>query len=176
MAKKQSGQGDLTPALPKKWPLPLQALVKSLFIAAYIAVVFLVIYRFSSKLAMASLAASAFIAFGFPNAESSRPKFLLGGYACGIISGFIAVGIYCLLPGPMHADLYAQIIFSAVAVFLAAFLMLSLKLQHPPAAALTVAVVLEKNPFLMGFGAFICVACLVAVETLIHKKLRKYLD
>lgn len=63
---------------PKKLSRAVQALLQSLFVAAYVLVVFLVVYRFGSKLAMASLAASAFIAFGLPAAESGRPRYLIG--------------------------------------------------------------------------------------------------
>lgn len=146
---------------PKKYPRLVQALLQSLFIAAYVLVAFLVVYRFGSKLAMASIAASAFIAFGFPAAESGRPRYLVGGYVCAVVSGLACATLFSGLPGALHTDIYFQILFSAVAVFLTAFLMQVFKLQHPPSCALAVSLVLEPNPWLMGL---IVMGCIIALS------------
>jgi len=93
---------------------------------------------------IASLGASAFVAFTMPHHELSSARHLVGGYLVGIAVG--STCWLCLLAVP--ADLgpvwrhvfYAAM--SALAVGLAMFLMVISGTEHPPAASLALGLVL----------------------------------
>lgn len=114
-----------------------------------------------------SLAASAFIAFAFPLAESSRPRYLVGGYVCGIAAGLLGSLIYNLeLEITLHPH-SLLIISCAVAAFVATLLMVFFGMQHPPAAALAVSIVFDKQPLYTSLIAFVCIVVLVLIKWLV---------
>ncbi|MGI6153509.1 MAG: HPP family protein [Christensenellaceae bacterium] len=121
---------------------------------------FLIIQLFSNGLLITSLGASAFIAFGFPKAESSRLRHLLGGYACGSICGVVfgLLMVYvCSING--IADMFPyMIVFSVLAVFLTSFLMMAFDMQHPPAAALSISLVIDGTPIVTALIAMVAIA------------------
>ncbi len=87
---------------------------------------------------VAAVGASSFIAFTMPQVESSRPRYLIGGYIIGILIGclfhFLAEGFVWLTlplePTQLH------ILFGALATGVAIFLMVITNTEHPPAAGL----------------------------------------
>lgn len=164
------------PQTPKKFHPVVQALLQSLFIGGYVLLVFLAVYRFNSKIAIASLAASAFIAFGFPNAESGRPKYLIGGYASAVVSGLFCSFIFHSLPGELHTNIYYQIAFSALAVLATSFVMICLKLQHPPSCALAVSLVLDPSPWAMGLIVMVCIILLAVIKVVVNRWLSRRCD
>lgn len=160
---------------PKLWPRWLRCVVQSLLVAVFMLVAFAAVYRFHSRLCVASLAASAVIAFGFPNAQSARVRFLLGGYACGITAGLAAwFGLWRLMPEGSAVQPVWQILFSVLGVTLVALAMFGLNLQHPPAAALALGIVVEQNPLWMVASAFGCVVVLCGMRWLVMRALGKY--
>ncbi len=60
----------------------------------------------------------------------------------------------------------------ALAVFLSMLIMTVLNFEHPPSAALAVAVTLAENPLAMGLAAFILVAALVLIKEFLKNRLR----
>ncbi len=155
---------------PKLW----HALAQSGLVAAFVLLTFFAIYQFHARLAVASLAASAFIAFGFPLAESSHPRYLFGGSACGVVCGTLCcLARHALLPARLLEDKPVTILFCVAAVFLTAFLMLMLRLQHPPATALAISMVLEPQPLIMGLLILACVALLCGLRILLGRWLEK---
>jgi len=109
------------------------------------AAVFLVLLMLdiaSNAAIIASLGASAFIAFTMPHAHVSAPRFLIGGYLAGIGSGWICyrlMALNTLVPGA-----YETIIFSALAVGLSIFVMVITDTEHPPASGLALGLVLNQ--------------------------------
>jgi len=95
---------------------------------------------------IASLGASSFIAFAMPHTNASRPRYLVGGYVCGTVSGVAmhalaeAVGDPVLGPWTIRGD----VLFGAASVGLAIFLMVITDTEHPPAAGLALGVVLAE--------------------------------
>lgn len=110
----------------------------------------------SRILIIASLGSSAFTAFAAPKKDSSRPRFLIGGYIAGCLSG-ICMNFFNKLDLPLIPEHYAHIIPCALAVGLAMFLMVILKYQHPPAAALAMGLTLEDNVFMATMLSIIVV-------------------
>jgi len=122
---------------------------------------------------IAALGSSAFQVFTRPRAYSSRPRTLLGGYLVGISVGTIFYGATLLtaflsLPVPQVVVL---VIFSAMAVGGAIFLMVITNTEHSPAAGLALGLVLNQwdHKTLM----FIIVA--VVVMVLLRKVLQPYM-
>ena len=94
---------------------------------------------------IAALGASTFIAFALPRSLHSDPRHMIGGYVVGTAAGGLL--------GTANASLgYADaagghsmmIVFGALAIALAMFLMVITKTEHPPAAALALGLVLNE--------------------------------
>lgn len=93
---------------------------------------------------IATLGSSAFIVFAMPTYYTARARPLIGGYAIGTIVG---VGCYnlCKLPLILNIPISistSYVIFSALSVGLAIFLMVVTDTEHPPAAGMALSLVL----------------------------------
>lgn len=154
-----------------KWVLNT---IQCLLVAVYLLVAVFAVHGLLSKLAVASLAASAFIAFGFPAAESARAKYLLGGYGCAVGSGVVCGYARQWLLGSQAGDPRVLIGFGVLAVFFTSLLMIFLNLQHPPSCALTVGIVLEPQPLVMGLAMLGCMAVLCLMRWAVMRVYLKY--
>jgi CBS-domain-containing membrane protein len=99
---------------------------------------------------IAALGASSFIAFTMPAYDISKPRFLIGGYLVGI-----SVGCFChlLSLSPWMASIFvslriSSIVWGALSVGMAIFLMVITDTEHPPAASVTLGLVLNKWDYL----------------------------
>jgi len=137
-----------------------RSLVKASMVSAVVFVCFLLMLFTMNGLLVTCLAASAFIAFAFPYADSARAKFLLGGYAIGVAMGLLGHIAYTGIQVDAAYDMALLIACCVASVFAASFLMLFLEMQHPPAAALAVAIVVDDSPYL---GAVVALACILMV-------------
>lgn len=93
---------------------------------------------------IASLGASAFIAFAVPRSLHSDPRHLIGGYSVGIAAGVIMASLDSLVGAVGAWDHAVMIIFGALAISLAMFVMVVTRSEHPPAAALALGLVLNE--------------------------------
>lgn len=158
------------------WPPLVQALVQSLMMGLFVLIAFWLFLGIQTEIAVASLGASAFIAFYFPNAEASRPRNLLGGYACGLLCGLLCHWLlHLLLPGAFDQNLWLVIAFCALSVFLTGLSMSLLVFPHPPSAALAIAVVVHPNPLYTAFLVYGMLLLLVGLRSLVHRTLGRYL-
>lgn len=112
-----------------------------------ILVVLLVLDTVTQTVLISALGASTFICFTMPHVKSSGPRYLIGGYIIGTITG----GFISLAAGTIDINTItietSQIIFGAIATGLAIFCMVITDTEHPPAAALALGYVLnEWNP------------------------------
>ena len=112
---------------------------------ATILLVLLLLDSVKQTVLIASLGASAFIAFAAPRSYASRPRALIGGYCVGTLLGcglsFVAVAMAARSGLPLHT---LQIVGGAVASGLAFFAMVVSDTEHPPAAALAIGFVLNE--------------------------------
>jgi len=114
--------------------------------------VFIVLIILSAKenaAIIGAIGASSFIAFTIPKAQVSRSKFLIGGYVVGIISGWVCYNLSLLqifVNQPLISA-HLPIIFSAIAIGLAIFLMVITNNEHPPAAGIALGLVLNGCTF-----------------------------
>lgn len=114
--------------------------------ACAVCVVLLILNTMSDTVIVAALGASSFVVFTMPGVQASRPRFLIGGYIVGTLVGCLCHRVATL---PFFTQLLldhgcVRVIFGAVAVGLAMFLMVITDTEHPPAAGLALGFVLNE--------------------------------
>jgi len=118
--------------------------------ALAVAVILLILSEIRQAVIVASLGASSFIAFTMPHTNASRPRYLVGGYVCGIASGVAMQALGHFVGRTAGAAAWEQwpihgaVLFGAAAVGLAIFLMVITNTEHPPAGGLALGVVLAE--------------------------------
>ena len=122
---------------------------------------------------IAALGASAFVVFAIPNSYSSDPRRLIGGYFVGIIVGVICYFISTNFP---NSNFFTNtemslIIFGAIAVGIAIFVMAVTNTEHPPAAGIALGLVINRWDWMTIIFVIIAIIWL----TSIRKILRPYL-
>lgn len=95
---------------------------------------------------IASLASSAFVVFTMPKTYSSHPRRLIGGYIIGLTVGII---FYIISNSFDSTSLFSNeritnIIFGALSVGVAIFLMALTNTEHAPAAGVTLGLLLNE--------------------------------
>jgi len=132
-------------------------LFQSLLATFTILLILLFLDVLSHTAIIATLGSTAFLVFTRPRAYAARLRPLLGGYLIGI-----CVGVLCyflsLLPLPISRST-EYIIFAAIAVGAAIFLMVLTDTEHPPAAGMALGLVM--NPWDADTLLFILSAILV---------------
>lgn len=146
-------------------------ILQSLLAGVYILIAFALTRAISNEVAVASLGASAYIAFSIPHKEPSRPRNMIGGYLVGVICGLACYGL-SLLTVSLTLPLPNYVIVSALAVLLVMLVMNVTNCKHPPAAALSVAVVIDTNPIVLGLAGLVCVTVLCVIKEALKKYLR----
>ena len=99
---------------------------------------------------IATLGATAFIVFTMPKAYSSGPRPLFGGYLIGICVGCLFSFLTnSILKVPIiFTQITADILFGALAVGVAIFLMAITNTEHAPAAGMALGLVLNEWDYL----------------------------
>lgn len=120
--------------LQNKWKYVVQCLIATAFLYFILFYVDIVL----KTTVVASIGATSFIVFSMPNKISSTPRCVLGGYIVGAIAGGLCnlIGyFYPFIPFP---------VLGAIAITISMFLMVILNMEHPPASAFAVGMVIEK--------------------------------
>ena len=125
---------------------PLRYVVQCSIATLAVLIVLLALDYVKQTVLIASLGASAFIAFTMPRVDSSRPRFLMGGYVVGTVMGCLwSAAATALEPAAGWALAGPSIVlFAALATGSAIFLMVVTQTEHPPAAALALGYVLNE--------------------------------
>jgi CBS-domain-containing membrane protein len=110
-------------------------------------VLLLVLDSVTQTVLIASLGASAFIAFAVPRSLHSGPRNMIGGYIVGIIAGVAMSLLNTHVDMPAGWDHAVMVVFGAFAISLAMFIMVVTRTEHPPAAALALGLVLNEWTF-----------------------------
>jgi len=121
-------------------------IVQSILATLAILLILLFLDVFTHTALIASLGSSIFLVFTRPHAFSSRPRPLLGGYAISIAVGALCYGL-SHLPGITRILLSQEttfVVFSALAVGCAIFLMVITSTEHPPAAGMALGLVINS--------------------------------
>ncbi len=119
--------------------------LQTLLAAVTMMAVLLVLDEVEQTVLIASLGASAFIAFAMPRSYPSQPRYMIGGYCVGTVVGCLLSLLAAVLADQAGLDPRGvQIVCGAVATGLAFFLMVLTDTEHPPAAALALGYVLNE--------------------------------
>lgn len=108
-----------------------------------ILLVLLVLGVMTNAAVVASLGATGFIAFTMPHRQACRPRYILGGYLVGAAVGSACHALAGVAWPAILSGVEPQVIFGALAVGLAIFLMVVTNTEHPPAAGLALGLVLS---------------------------------
>ena len=110
-----------------------------------VVILLLILDAVTQTVLIAALGSSAFIAFAVPRSLHSGPRNLIGGYIVGILAGgtMSLLDRWLNIPSPL-ASHAVMVIFGALAISLAMFLMVATRTEHPPAAALALGLVLNE--------------------------------
>ncbi len=127
---------------------------------------------------IASLGASAFIAFTMPQAHVSEPRYLVGGYVVGLVVG-VAFGLtFRWLPLPAEAAWRegAEIVLGGLAVGVAIFIMVLTNTEHPPAAGIALGLVVNQTWDVVTLAVILsAIVSLCLVKWLLRRYLRNLL-
>lgn len=134
-------------------------LLQSLLTAAALFIIVLV-FGEDRMVAISAIGATAFIVFAAPNTDSARAKNVIGSHLVGLASG--AIFYFTTLPCFVECPL---------AIGIAAFLMVTFGVVHPPAAGTALAVVINNaSP-----DIFITVIISVLALSQCRRYLKRYL-
>ena len=140
--------------------------------AVSVLVVLLFLDSVKQTVLIASLGASAFIAFAIPCSQYSRPRYLVGGYLIGMIIGCTSFLLASWLAEMAMLEMHeAQIVFGAFAAGLAMFLMVVTDTEHPPAASLALGFVLNEWDALTVLVVLIGIVALTSIKEVFKPRL-----
>ena len=146
-------------------------------LATVATLIILAIYSsISNAVIVAALGGSTFIVFVLPRARSSCARYLVGGYLVGVVAGATGYWLNSVTDLPLRFGLvtnFPQVVFGALAVGLATFLMVATDTEHPPAAAVSLGIVLLQRWSWVTIAAImvgIIMLCLVkrALKPVLH--------
>ncbi len=120
---------------------------------------------------IASLGATAFIAFAVPRSLHSGPRHLIGGYFIGVVAGAVMAYLYSLTASWGTWDHAIMIMFGALAISFAMFVMVVTRSEHPPAAALALGLVLNEWDLMTLAVVLTGVVCLSVVKSMVSPML-----
>lgn len=149
----------------------LRYLWQSLAAGAVILVVLVLLDEVQQTAIIAALGASAFIVFAAPRSYSAKPRAILGGYAVGTICGIAAMELVAAFTSCGAEWNIWRAVAGAGAVALSLFLMTVTDTEHPPAAGLGLAFVL--NPW--DFATVAVVLGAAGLLTLAGRLLKRWL-
>lgn len=153
----------------------LRFLAQSALATVAVFLVLLLVRPLTNAAIIAALGASSFVAFTMPHRPISRPRHLLGGYLVGIACG---VGAHYIETIPLIADIeivtrHQEVLFGAMAVGAAFFVMVVTDTEHSPACGVALGLVLLEDSFRIWVVAVILagILCLVILKALLKKVL-----
>ncbi|MFP4460991.1 MAG: HPP family protein [Thermotogota bacterium] len=148
-----------------------QFILQSLMTVGVVSIVLLFLDFIADGIVVASIGASSTIAFGTPHDKTAGPKYLIGGYSFGVISGglcyLIVFGIQKLFPN-ISID-YVIALLGAFSVGLTMFLMVITDTEHPPSSALALGLVLDGFSLMTASVAIIGISLISLTQRLFKK-------
>ncbi|MDR2108726.1 MAG: HPP family protein [Coriobacteriales bacterium] len=113
----------------------------------------------ASDVVLASIGATIFIAVATPQAPTSKPRFFVGGYLAGVLSGGVGALLRDFVP-----ELPTALV-AGIAVGLCVLAMVVFSVEHPPAAALALGLALTPHTLL---AISLALACVTIIAVLLH--------
>lgn len=120
-----------------------------------------------------ALGASAFIVFTMPTQYSSDPRRLIGGYIVGLIVGliFYLLSISTLSSYIIENEMTLFVVFGAISVGFAVFIMAVTNTEHAPAAGIALGLVINKWNYLTIIFIIIAILWLAGIRIILKKYL-----
>lgn len=118
-----------------------------------------------------SLASSAFLIFSIPSSFNSSTRSLLGGYlVCTLIGVLFSSCVFYLCAASPHFN-YVSIhdFVAAIAMAIAMFLMVFLRLEHPPAAGFALGLIVEPWTKLSLLMLWLVILLLLAIKKIMQR-------
>ncbi len=119
---------------------------------------------------IATLGATAFIVFTMPKSYPSRPRPLIGGYIVGISLGCLCsfLSDSRLMMSILNGHTTSLIVFGALAVGIAILIMALTNTEHPPAAGMSLGLVLNPWDYRTIIFILSAVLLMAAVKRLLR--------
>ncbi len=138
-------------------------LVQSVLAATTILIVFWFLHE-EQAVIIAAIGGTAFIVFIMPSSTTAKSQKVMAGHFIGFISGMLGVLI-------LQYSAITPMVIYALAVGMSVFLMVTLKLEHPPATGTALGVAIS------GYEARVLIAILTSaiILSLAHRLLRRFL-
>jgi len=139
--------------------------------------VLLILDSISNAAVIASLGASSFIAFTMPKAQVSKPRYMIGGYVVGTVTGCLCHYLHLIIQSSMLEMPYniPVITLSAISVGMAIFLMTITNTEHPPAAGIALGLVFDGFSFLSVLIIIVGIVCLSIIKIILTPNLENLL-
>ena len=152
-------------------------ILQCLLAALSIFIVLFFLDAISNAAIVAALGASSFIVFTMPEAQVSRPRFLIGGYLVGIAAGWFCYQL-SLIPVLTNLPVVngsSYVVFGALSVGLSIFVMVVTNTEHPPAASLALGLVLNECSSRTVLVALIGIVSLSVIKAVLRPVLKNLL-
>ncbi len=146
--------------------IPAHYVLQSALAALAVSIILLLMGATQHTTLIASLGASAFIVFTMPTKNVSKPRYIIGGYIVGIVAGVVFALLLARFPSFAAGSVCeaGEIVFGGSAVGVAIFLMVILDVEHPPAAGIALALVVNRawtvKTLMVILGAVLCLCIL----------------
>jgi len=126
---------------------------------------------------IAALGSSTFIVFTMPDAQVSKPRIMIGGYIVGIVAGCIChyLSLWSLMEWISYLDESPRVVFGAMSVGLAIFVMVITDTAHPPAAGLALGLIINEWSFLTIVVVFVGIFSLSLIKLVLKPVLKNLL-
>jgi CBS-domain-containing membrane protein len=120
-----------------------------------------------------ALGASAFIVFTMPTQYSSDPRRLIGGYIVGMVVGFV---FYIISNSDIGISIFTNqmtslVVFGAIAVGFAVFIMAVTNTEHAPAAGIALGLVISSWDYLTIIFIIIAILWLASIRLILKQHL-----
>ena len=127
-----------------------------------------------------AMASSSYIVFGTPSAVTARARNIIGGFLIAIVCGLLVQYMIESLGGGCEQLLHCHAIhypvfFSAIVVGVVLVLMSVLNCQHPPAAGLSLILVIDLKDTLVLYVIVIGALLLAALSSILKPYLKDLL-
>jgi CBS-domain-containing membrane protein len=146
----------------------LRYILQCLLAMVCIYIVLLLLDVITDAAIIAALGATAFIAFAMPEAKVSRARYMLGGHIIGLAVGYIV----SLISQMQQMEDVSINIFAALAVGIAIFLMAVTNTEHPPAAGVSLGIVLEGIDYKVAIVVIAGVIILLLLKNILRPFLK----
>ncbi len=148
-------------------------------------IVLMVLDVVTNAVIIAALGSSVFIVFAMPEAQVSRPRFLIGGYIVSIAVACLChhlsllslhhLSLWSLMTWTSFIHESSHVLFGAMAVGLAIFVMVITDTEHPPAAGLTLGLIVSEWSYMTIVVVFVGIISLSVIKFILKPVLKNLL-